>query len=151
MNWTPWHIFNVEIRLSIICTQFWWFQRIKRWIIALSKWMKSSLLFWHLTNWIIIVRVVFCLWAVKMTRVMRKVPHFGVGIVWGAIPSGLPVFWITVPGNSRNSYGTSPNLWVQKKPVKLRQGSQDTWLCFANSLESFLVTLPSISSETWEM
>ena len=27
------------------------------------------------------VRVVFCLWAVDLTRVMRKIPHFGVRIV----------------------------------------------------------------------
>ena len=55
-----------------------------------------------LQNSLALVRVDFCLWAVKMTRVVRKVPHFGVGIVWGTIPSDLPVFWIIVPGCSRN-------------------------------------------------
>ena len=84
------------------------------------------------------MRVGFCLWAVEVTRVMRKVPHFGVGIVCGAIPSGLPVFWIIVPGCSRNSYGTSPNLWVQKKLVKFWQATQDPWLCFAKFLREFL-------------
>ena len=77
------------------------------------------------------VRIVFSLWAAEMTRVVRKVPHFGAGIVRGTIPSGLPVFWILVPGCSRDGYGTSPNLWVQKKLVKFWQGTQDTWLFFA--------------------
>ena len=27
------------------------------------------------------VRVGFCLWAIELARVMRKIPHFGVGIV----------------------------------------------------------------------
>ena len=97
------------------------------------------------------VRVVFCLWAVQMTRVMRKVPHFGAGIAWGAISSGLPVFWRIVPGCSRNSYVKSPNLWVQKKLVKLWQCTQDMWLCSAKFFREFFITLPSISSETWEM
>ena len=84
------------------------------------------------------VRVVFCPWAVKMTGVMRKVSHFGVGIVRGAIPSGLPVFWITVPACFWKGYGTSLNLWVQKKRVKFWQGTQDKWLCFAKFLLEFL-------------
>ena len=88
------------------------------------------------------VRVGFCIWAVEMTRVMKTVPHFGVGIVWGTIPSGLPVFWIIVPWCSRNSYGTSPNLWVQKKLVKFWQGTQHTWLCFAEFLREFLSYSP---------
>ena len=98
------------------------------------------------------VRVIFCLWAVKMTRVVRKVPHFEAGIVWGTISSGFPVFWNIVPGCSRNGYVTSPNLWVQKKLVKFWQCTQDTRLCPTEFFwEFFLVTLPSISSETWEM
>ena len=72
------------------------------------------------------VRVGFCLWAIQFTRVMSKIPHFGVGIVCGVIPSGLPVFRISVSGCSWNTYGTSPNLWVQKKLVRFRQGTQDT-------------------------
>ena len=86
--------------------------------------------------------VVSSLWAVEMTRVMRKVPHLGVWIVWGTIPSGLPVFWIIVPGCSRNSYGTSPNLWVQKKLVEFWQGTQVTWLSFAKFLREFLSYSP---------
>ena len=84
------------------------------------------------------VRVGFCLWAIELARVMRKKPHFGVGIVWGAFPSGLPVFPVSVSGCSWNSHGTSPNLWVQKKLVKFRQCTQDTWLCFAKFLREFL-------------
>ena len=83
------------------------------------------------------VRVIFCLWSVQVTRVVRRVPHFGAGIVWGTIPSGFPVFWIIVSGCSRNGYGTSPNLWVQKKLVKLWQGTQDAWLCSANFIREF--------------
>ena len=86
----------------------------------------------------LIVGIVFCLWAVQMTRVVRRVPHFGAGIVWGTISSGFPIFWIIVPGCSRNGYGTSPNLWVQKKLAKLWQGTQDTWLCSAKFFWEFL-------------
>ena len=71
------------------------------------------------------VRVGFCLWAIELARVMRKKPHFGIGIVWGAIPMSFPVFWISVYGRSLNSYGTGPNLWVKKKLVEFRQGTQD--------------------------
>ena len=80
----------------------------------------------------------FCLWADKMTRVGRKVPHFRAGIVWGTITSDLPVFWIIVPGCSRNGYETSPKLWVQKKLVKFWQGTQDTWLRFSKFFWEFL-------------
>ena len=83
------------------------------------------------------VRVVFCLWATQLTRVVRRVPHFGAGIVCGTIPSAFRVFWIIVPGCSRNGYGTSPNLWVQKKLVKLWQGTQDAWLCSAKFFWEF--------------
>ena len=85
-----------------------------------------------------IVRVIFCLWAVQMTRVVRRVPHFGARIVWGTIPSGFLVFWIIVPGCSRNGYGTSPNLWVQKKLVEPWQGTQDTCICSAKFFWEFL-------------
>ena len=84
------------------------------------------------------VRVVFCLRAVKMSRVVREVPRFGAGIVWGTIPSGFPVSWIIVPGSSRNGYGTSPNLWVQKKLVKFWQGTEHTWLRSAKFFWEFL-------------
>ena len=84
------------------------------------------------------VRVGFCLWAIELTRVVRKIPHFGVRIVWGAIPMSFPVFWISVSGRSLNSYGTSPNLWVQKELVKFRQCTQDTWIRFAKFLGEFL-------------
>ena len=84
------------------------------------------------------VRIVFCLQAVKMSRVVRKVPRFGAGILWGTIPSGFPVFWSIVPGSSRNGHGTNPNLWLQKKLVKLWQSTQDTWLRFAKFFREFL-------------
>ena len=97
------------------------------------------------------MRVGFCLWAIELTRVVRKTPHFGIGIAWGAITMSFSVFWISVSGRSLNSYGTSPNLWVQKELVKFRQCTQDMWLRFAKFLREFLGYPPSISSETWEM
>ena len=60
---------------------------------------------------------------------MRREPRFGIGIIWGTVPSGFPVFWVAVSGCIRNGYGTSPNLWVQKKLVKFWQCTQDTRLC----------------------
>ena len=97
------------------------------------------------------VRVGFCLWAFESARVMKKIPHFGVGIVWGAIPSGLPVFRISVSGRSWNSYGTSAIFWVQKNSSSFDKAPKIRDSVLLNSLESFLVTLPSISSETSEM
>ena len=88
------------------------------------------------------VSVDFCLWAVNLTRMARKWPRFGAGIVWGTIPKGFPVSWIAVPGWSRNGFGTSPNLWVQKKLVKLWQGTQDTWLRFAKFFREFFSYSP---------
>ena len=54
--------------------------------------------------------------------------RFGTGIAYRTIPSGFPVFWAVVPGCCRNSYGTSPNLWVQKEFIKFRQRTQNAWL-----------------------
>ena len=85
-----------------------------------------------------IVRVLFYLWVVQLTRMMRRQSHLGAGIVWGAIPSCFPVFWIAVPGYSRNGYGTSLNLWVQKKFVKFRQSTQDTRPCPTEFFWKFL-------------
>ena len=59
---------------------------------------------------------------------MRREHFFGSGFVEGTIPSGFPVFWVAVPGCSRNGYGTSPNLSVQKKFIKFKQSTQNTWL-----------------------
>ena len=83
------------------------------------------------------VRVGFCLWVVNFTRVAREGPRFGAGIAWGTIPSGFPVFPVSVSGCSWNSHGTSPSLWVQKKLVKFRQGTQSTWLCSAKFFWEF--------------
>ena len=77
-----------------------------------------------------------------MTKMKRRVSHFGAGIIWGMIPSSFPVFWIAVPGFSRNGYGTSPNLWVQKRLVKFWQGTQDTRLCPTEFFWEFLTYPP---------
>ena len=82
---------------------------------------------------------------------MRRGHHFGTGIVWGTIPIGFPVFWFADPGCSRSGYGTSPNLWVQKKKSSLDKAPKIRDSVRLNSFQSFLVTLPSISSETCEM
>ena len=93
----------------------------------------------------------FLLWIVQITRVVGREHCLGTGIAKETIPSGFPVFQVVVPGCSGNSYGTSPNLWVQKKLVKLEQSTQNTCLRPTEFFESFLVTLPSISSEISEM
>ena len=84
------------------------------------------------------VWVEFCLWAIGLARVVRKIPHFRIGIIWGAIPMSFPVFRISISGRSVSGYGTSPNLWVQKELVKFRQCTQDTWLRYAKFLREFL-------------
>ena len=82
---------------------------------------------------------------------MRRDHRFGTGIVWGTIPIGFPVAWVAVPGCSQNGYWTSSYLWVQKKFVKFRQSTQNTRLCPTEFFWELPVTLPSISSEIWEM
>ena len=47
------------------------------------------------------------------------------------------VFWVAVPRCSRNGYGTTPSLWVQKKIVTLWQGTQDTRLSPTEFLREF--------------
>ena len=74
----------------------------------------------------------------RYVRVMRGDPHFGAAIVWGRVPIGFPVSWVVVPGCSRNSYGTSPYLWFQKKLVKFRQSTQKTRLRPAEFFWDFL-------------
>ena len=77
--------------------------------------------------------------------------HFGIGIIQGTIPSGFPVFDVIVPGCSRNGYGASPHLRVQKKFVKFRQSTQNTWLRLDKFLGQFIRDLLSIYPETWVM
>ena len=97
------------------------------------------------------MRVGFCLWAIELARVMRKISYFRIGIIWGAVPMIFPVFWISFSGRSMNSYGTSPNLWVPKKSSGFDKAPKIRDSVLLNSFESFSVTLPSISSETWEI
>ena len=70
----------------------------------------------------------FQLWIVQNTRVVGREHRFGTGIAQLTISIGFPVFCFVVLRCFRNSYGTSPNLWVQKKFVKLRQSTQTAWL-----------------------
>ena len=147
----PW-IFHDALACSTDCAIATWeamflFKIWSEWNIIASFVYKCRRINWvsvHLLS--VVVRVIFghhvwvglCLWAIEPARVMREIPHFGIGIVWGAIPMSFPVFWISVSGCSLNSYGTSPNLWVQKKLIKFRQSTQDTWLRFAKFLREFL-------------
>ena len=62
------------------------------------------------------------------TRVVGREHCLWTGIALRTIPSGLPILGVVFPGRSRLSYGTSPNLWVQNKFIKLRQSAQST--CF---------------------
>ena len=60
---------------------------------------------------------------------MRRGSRLGTGIVWGTVPIGFPISWVTGPGCSWSGYGTTtPNLWVRKKFVKFRQSTQSTGL-----------------------
>ena len=93
------------------------------------------------------------LWIIYITRVAGREHRFATGIAWGTIPSGFPVFWVVVPECSRNSYRTSPDLCVssEKNSSSLDKAPKMRDSVRLNSLESFLMTIPSISSETWEM
>ena len=57
-------------------------------------------------------------------------------------PSGFPVFWVAVPRCTRNGYGTSPNLWVQKKFVKFGQSTQHERLRLTEFFWEFLSYSP---------
>ena len=58
-------------------------------------------------------------------------------------PGGFPVFWAVVPGCQ--TCGFRRNSSILDKVHKLRDSVR------LNYLENFLMTLPSLSSETWEM
>ena len=77
--------------------------------------------------------------------------RFRTGIAYGTIPSGFPVFWVVVPGCFRNRYGTSPICGFRRNSSSFNKAPKMRDSVRLNSLENFLVTLPSISSETWEM
>ena len=77
--------------------------------------------------------------------------HFGIGIIQGTIPSGLPVFWVVIPGRSRNSSGACPYLRVQKNSSSFDKAPKICHSIRLNFWDSFLLTLPSISSDTWVM
>ena len=142
--------FSVQLSASGSCKEW---EDLIMWISSTTLVLLLAYNFWRtkltMWNWIgnfphvegiftPVVRIVFCLRAVWLTRMMRRVSRFGAGIVWGTVPSGFPVFWIFVPGRSLNGCGTSPNLCVQKKLVKFWQGTQDTRLCPTEFFWEFL-------------
>ena len=73
----------------------------------------------------------------ESVKLLVRELNFGIKIRCGTIPSGFPVFCVIVPVCSRNSYGASTNLRVQKKFVKFRQSTQNPWLCPAKFLRQF--------------
>ena len=76
--------------------------------------------------------------------------RFRMGIILGTIPSWFLVFYIRVPGCSQNGYGVCPYLWVQKSnSSNLDRAPKMRDSILLNIWEKFLVTLPSISSQTW--
>ena len=127
---------NNVIYRTIKCSNKWDGNEFKLFTLV---WRQNSIFKLHTVFWnllyqpgkfsaLISVRILFHLWVIYNTTVMRRDSRFGAGIVWGTIPIVFPISWVAVPGCSRNGYGTSPNLWVQKKFVKLRQSTQDTRL-----------------------
>ena len=97
------------------------------------------------------LRINFQLWVIKFARVIRRESRFETGIVQGTIPSGFPVSWIVfldVPGTATEQVrfcGFRRNSSSFDRAPKIRDSVP------LNCLEIFLITLPSISSETWEM
>ena len=69
----------------------------------------------------------------------------------GTIPIWLLVFYVCVPGCSRNGSGVSPYVWVQKNSCSLDRAPKMRDSVQLNSWDSFLATLSSISSKTCVM
>ena len=68
------------------------------------------------------------------------------------IPSGFPVVWVAVPGCSRNSYGTNPNLRVQKILVMFWQCTQDTGLFPTEFFRKFFSCSPlDLFANLWDV
>ena len=79
----------------------------------------------------------FLLWIIYITRLASSEHRFGTGFAYITNPKGFPVYLAIVPGCSRNSYGTNLNFWAQKKFVKFRKSTQNTWSCPANFFGKF--------------
>ena len=73
--------------------------------------------------------------------------HLGMRITLGTISRWLLVFWIIVPGCSRNGSGERPYLWVQEKITHFDRALKMRDSVLQNSWDIFFVTLPSIYSE----
>ena len=58
------------------------------------------------------------------------------------IPSGFPVFWVAVPGCSRNGSWASSYFRVQKKFVELWRSTQNMWLRLTNFPKQFFSNPP---------
>ena len=96
------------------------------------------------------MRVDFSLWAVNLTRMARKGPK------GQRLPKeGSPVvslfsvlLLLDVPGTATDQVRTC---WLRRNSSSYDNAPKIRDSVPLNSLESFLVTLPSISSETWEL
>ena len=74
--------------------------------------------------------------------------HFRMGIILWTIPSWFLVFCVRAPGCSLNGSGENLKLWVPGEIVYFGKSTQMSNSVLLNSWDSFLVTLPSISSKT---
>ena len=91
------------------------------------------------------------LWIFHITTVVDGEHRFETGIAQGTIPVGSPfseLLFLDVPGTATEQVQTCrfrTNSSSLDKAPKMRDSVQ------LSSLESFSVTLPSISAENWEM
>ena len=74
--------------------------------------------------------------------------HFRMRIILGTTPVRFLVSTSCIPGSYRNISLLNRNLWIQKKLVQFWNCTYYFTLSSTEHNESFLVTLPSISSET---
>ena len=90
----------------------------------------------------------FLIWVNLFSGMTSWELHFGMGINVRSIPSSLPIFHVIFLGCSWNRSAECPYLRVQRKSCDLDRAPKMLDSVLLKSWESFLVTLPSTSSET---
>ena len=90
-------------------------------------------------------------WVNWSAGLMNRKLHFGIRIFQGTMPSGFPVFWVFVPACSWNRSGANLYLRVQRNSSSFDKASKKRETVRLNSWDYFLVTLRSISINTWMM
>ena len=94
------------------------------------------------------VAVTTVFWARVLCSLAAEDACFKMRITLGVVFIRSLVFHVCVPECSRNGSGMRPYLLVQEKFVWFRKSSQNAGLCPAEVLDSFSLTLPSISWES---